>query len=223
MKKFILIFIAVFSITAINAQSYVTFFYDPINFGIVFSNHNMRMASEQQFINTTNKTNEAINRANENIAKFVVAKKKVHDALLNVNSLFKNAKQVKGIIKQFNAILESSDKLSKEIASAPEFAFLKVKYIDDILDQSIMLYKLVNDVAFAGGEKNIMMNYRERDALLRDISFRLHLINANINLMQKGIYYAKMDGFWKSANPFKKWINQDKRIIEGIIRKVKYI
>ncbi|MDO5664483.1 MAG: hypothetical protein Q4G63_04390 [Bacteroidia bacterium] len=181
------------------------------------------MASEMQFENITRKSNDYLNDANKNLAKFLVAKKKVHDALLNVNSAFKNSLQVKQIATQIGDIFKNIDGLRAEIASEPQYAVFVRNYINNLVYHSLALSEMVTKIALTGGENNILMNYQQRDELLRDVSVRLSLINANLSLMREHIYFAKADGFWKSINPFKDWIGQDRRIVGDIIRRSKYL
>lgn len=223
MKKliFLLCFIKISSL--MYSQNYVTLFYDRRNFAIVQENHLMRMTSEMQFENITRKSNDYFTDANKNLAKFLVAKKKVHDALLNVNSAFKNCLQVKQIAKQIDDIFKNIDGLRAEIALEPQYSVFVRSYINNLVYHSLALSEMVTNIALTGGENNILMNYQQRDALLRDVSSRLHIINANLSLMRQHIYFAKADGFWKSVNPFKDWIAQDRRIVGDIIRRSKYL
>ncbi|WP_208734385.1 hypothetical protein [Sphingobacterium siyangense] len=62
------------------------------------------------------------------------------------------------------------------------------------------------------------MDYEKRDHLMRKIILELKVIRALVFSMERSMYYAKINGVLKMANPYRNFINMDKRKADEIIR-----
>lgn len=190
-------------------------------FELLTANHAMRVVSEKQFQNDAKAMKSNLDKINENYLKVVAAKAVITEALFNVNSALKNAKSVQYIAEQVLQINKNAQDLIKICANNPEYTHLARKYVDNIIVQCAGLQADVSKLALSGAN-NIMMNYHERDGIIRDVSVRLSLINSNLTLITRSIKKAKSIGWLKGATPFGNWINQDRRIVEDIIRRSKF-
>lgn len=188
---------------------------------LLTANHAMRILSENQFQSDAKSMKSNLDKINENYLKIIAAKAVINEALFNVNSALKNAKSVQYIAEQIVEINKNTQNLINVCASNPEYTHLARKYVDNIIVQCTGLQTEISKLALSGAN-NIMMNYHERDGIIRDISVRLTLINSNLTLITRSIKKAKSVGWLKGATPFGNWINQDKRIVEDIIRRSKF-
>ena len=64
---------------------------------------------------------------------------------------------------------------------------------------------------------NVLMDYEKRDALLRKVILELKVMRALCYSMSKSIYWTKINGALKMANPYRSFINQDMRMADDIM------
>ena len=62
------------------------------------------------------------------------------------------------------------------------------------------------------------MDYQTRDQLLRHIVLELKVIRALVFSMERSMYYAKAGGLLNAINPYRTFINKDKRKADDILR-----
>lgn len=208
---------------SLNAQSPVTAVFDTKNLFQLQKNQEMRMLYQGFFNDLAKKTNSNYTKSETNLASFLIAKNRVYDALFNVNSLFRQGKHLQRVGELTVDIADELNLLSREITKSPEYAVFIKKYLQNTTYQLSGIVSEVSDIVLGDKRTGVMIDPHERDAILSSIEIKLKLISANLYLMRNQIQYAKIDGFWKNANPFKDWINQDKRMVEDIIRRSKYL
>lgn len=205
----------------VNAQWY-DLIYDSEHLNIINQNHAMRLLSEKQFQNSQSDMKKKLDKINENFLKVIAAKKMVEESLFNVNSGLKNARSVHNISDLVIDITKNISKLSSVCSKHPEYSFVSKKYIIYAVNEVTALQKEVTEFALSG-KKNIMMNYHQRDGVLRDVQIRLSLINSNLILSRRSIERAISLGFIKGATPFGDWISRDEYLVRNIINRSKYL
>lgn len=80
----------------------------------------------------------------------------------------------------------------------------------------------VSSFALRGGATNLM-DAGERAKLLNHIAAELRIIRGVAYGMHRAMYWAKMQGIWRSINPWQTWINTDVQIANDVIRQAKYL
>lgn len=182
----------------------------------------VRRVSAMVKSNNANRTLNSYNDMSSNHAAILIIQDRIENSLFNVNSALKNALAVKDIPEQIAAIYTELNVVMETCKNHPEFSFLGKKYLEYGAEQAIALNNEVQVFALSGSS-NIMMNYRERDEVIRDIRVRLGLIRANLQLVTITLNRAVKIGFLRAATPFGNWLNNDKILVNDIIRRSKYL
>jgi hypothetical protein len=63
----------------------------------------------------------------------------------------------------------------------------------------------------------------ERGKLLNHIASELHILRGIAYGMGRAMYWAKMNGIFRSLNPWSTWVNEDSRIANDVINNAKYL
>jgi len=160
---------------------------------------------------------EAINK---NFAKLIAARAQIYQSLVNVNEALKDGKTVVQMGQVLSDIVRERSELLQLVGRHPQFAPFAERQSREIVGQAI---GVLNDVSTyiigSGGE--LLMDHNARDEMLMAFSHRLRLLRGAIYGTRISIMWAVRHGLWKSLNPFQNWINQDKMIMEDIMRKQK--
>lgn len=214
--------ILLFLCVNLNSYSQYGTIFDATHLQLVMENNAMRTISEKQFQSTGKGMKDKLDKINQNYLKVVATKLIVEQSLCSVNSALLNAKSVQNIATQIEEITSNMEKLSTVCRDNPQYSYVGRKYIEYAVEQSLALQTEVTQFALSGS-KNIVMNYQQRDEVIRDIAMRLSLINANLILTRNSINRAVRLGFIKGASPFGDWINTDERMVQDIITRSKYL
>lgn len=205
-----------------NAQVYYQMYYDPEHFAAVTANQAMRMTSEGILTNQTKKIKENINDINTNVAKFVLVKDMVYRYLTEVNEALKDGKQMKYIVYLIDDIIQESQLVVNEVSDAPHYAVFALNSVESIRYQSLAIFSEISRLINKGGVE-AMMDNATRDEIITGICMRLRLMRGALFGIRNSIKWAKLRGFWTSLNPFRVWVNQDKLIINDILRSYNYV
>jgi hypothetical protein len=73
-----------------------------------------------------------------------------------------------------------------------------------------------------GGGSNLM-DSGERGKLLNHIASQMRILRGVSYGMQRAMYWARINGIFRSLNPWATWQNQDVRIANDIINNAKYL
>ncbi len=222
MKNYILLFFSCCAFFSAQGQSYVVLYYDTDHYASFVENHAMRITQEKILQNQTKAINDNMTQINDNMNKVILIKDMVYRYLTEVNEVLKDGRQIRYIISLVDNIIQESRGAINDVADAPEYLVFTTKSVNMLRLQSVALFSEITDLINRGGSE-VMMNNGTRDALLTEIIIRLRLIRGALYNMRSTIRWAKFDGFWKGANPFRTWINQDKLVINRIIRDYEYL
>lgn len=204
------------------AQYYYQMFYDPDHYASVTTNQLARMAAELVLTNQTDRIRDNVEAINKNMLKVAAAKQLVYDALVQVNGILKDGLETKFIAKLMAEIIGEAAAVTALAKDSPHLAVFAEERARAVKIQSVELFNELARFITKGGA-DAMMDYGKRDELLRNITNRLQLLRAEIQLMHQAMYWAKILGLWNSLNPFSDWINQDRSIINGILTNIKLI
>lgn len=198
---------------------------------IIFDREHAALNTENSLVRNLSASGQAKN-AKENLSAYnnmttshatiLIIQERIENSLFNVNSALKNALAVKDITEQIAQLYTELNIVMETCREYPEFSFLGRQYLEYGAEQAIALSNEVQTFALSGSG-NIMMNYRERDEVIRDIQVRIGLIRANLQLVTITLRRAAKIGFLKAATPFGNWLNNDKILVKDIIKRSKYL
>ncbi|MBW8323684.1 MAG: hypothetical protein K0M50_02865 [Prolixibacteraceae bacterium] len=221
MKALSLFIILSLSISLLSKGQYVTSYYDPKRIEKMSLNYISRILAEKSLSSETDTIKKNVEKISLNTTKLVAAKTIIYKSLVTVNEAIKDGKEIMYIGQAITDIIKLTGDILDIAKDNPELVLIATKTISTIKLQAIELYNEISKVITKEGSVEVMMDYNQRDELLRDISTRLSIIRGGLYAIYNGFYYAKMNGIWKSLNPFQSWVNQDKQIIDNILRNTK--
>lgn len=198
------------------------FYMDPKTFTAVTENQFMRLSYESMHISNTANIKEKMDNINTNVAKIVLIRNQIYNSLVNVNEALKSGKEMKFIIKIVKEISDECVELGKMAIGNPLYVAFAENCARNAMTQSISIFNDINQMILKEGG-GLLMDYNSRDFLLRNLTRRLQLLRAEIYMANQTIYYAKLNGFWNTLNPFKDIINSDRMIIKEIINRSKLL
>lgn len=198
------------------------FYMDPKTFTAVTENQFMRLSYESMHISNTANIKEKMDNINTNVAKIVLIRNQIYNSLVNVNEALKSGKEMKFIIKIVKGISDECVELGEMAVGNPLYVAFAESCARNAMTQSVSIFNDINQMILKEGG-GLLMDYNSRDFLLRNLTRRLQLLRAEIYMANQTIYYAKLNGFWNTLNPFKDIINSDRMIIKEIINRSKLL
>ncbi|WP_233164745.1 hypothetical protein [Pedobacter sp. ASV28] len=218
-----IIFIAMFlSVAGTSIALGQRIVFDRNHFSIVNENGAVRLGAENTHNSYLNTINSRLEDINLNIGAVVVVQTLIRNSLVQVNHALKSGIALTQIAEISGEIIRESNAMIS-IAQADPYLLL---FAEDVARQmksrGINLVSEVSGFVLREGN-NILMDYEKREALLRKITLELKVIRALCFSMAKSMYWAKMNGVLKTANPFRDFINQDLRISGEIIDNIKHL
>lgn len=211
----LLLFVAKISI----AQRVV---FDRAHFNIINENSAVRYSAELTHNQYLNKINNSLDDININVGSVVIAQNLIYNALANVNSALKNGLAVKDMAYIVADIINYSAQMIEMAKNEPYLLLFAEEMGRTTKGRAIALVNEVSGFVLKEGN-NILMDYNSRDLLLRKITQELQLLSGLTYGAWKAMYWAKVNGVFKTMNPFASFVNQDKSIVNDIIRKSKYL
>ncbi|MBW8323682.1 MAG: hypothetical protein K0M50_02855 [Prolixibacteraceae bacterium] len=174
-------------------------------------------------LDETNENLSAINRAQLAVAGTLVVandlQNKVLKGLNTVSGVVKDAITVKYIGETVQDIFDEIKETKDLVSDHPEFAVFAAKGASDFFVRATALAAEVTNV-LTSGETNLM-NAGDRYKLLNHIYLEVRVLRANAFQIKHSVKWAIRAGFWKSLSPFKTWVNQDRMIMDEIMKNVK--
>jgi hypothetical protein len=196
--------------------------FDSRHFGVVNENFAVRSAAEMTHNEFLDRINASLKQINLNCATVVAAQSIIYEGLSNVNSALKEGLMVKNMAAVCGDILNYSTQIAELAKSEPYLLLFAEEMYREMNSRALRLFSEVSGFVLKGGG-DILMDYAARDALLRKINTELHILCGLTYGAWKAMYYAKIKGVFSSLNPFASFINQDRSMVEDIIRNAKYL
>ena len=217
MKTQLIILLFVCFSTLAFGQSYVTVIYDAKHLAIVNENGAVRLVSEQTHNNMLGNIRRHIDDINVNLSSVVLVQNMIHRSLTQVDRALKSGRSVLHIGRLVQDIASHSTKMLETAKGEPWLLLFAEDVARQLKDRGINLAAEVSDFVLQEG-KNVLMDYEKRDHIMRKIILELKVIRALVFSMERSMYYAKVGGVLKMANPYRNFINMDKRKADEIIR-----
>ncbi|MBD1424040.1 hypothetical protein [Sphingobacterium arenae] len=198
-------------------QSYVTIIYDAKHLAIVNENGAVRLVSEQAHNNMLGNIRGRIDDINVNLSSVVLVQQMIHRALTEVDEALKSGRSALHIARLVQDIGSHSAKMLETAKGEPWLLLFAEDVALQLKNRGMQLAADVSGFVLQEG-KNVLMDYEKRDQLMRKIILELKVIRALVFSMERSMYWAKINGALKTANPYRNFINMDKRKADEIIR-----
>ncbi|RFZ91083.1 hypothetical protein D0C36_19260 [Mucilaginibacter conchicola] len=180
--------------------------------------------------------NGQLNTTNERLSLIQKEQLAVSGQLLVINDLqnriYTGLSEVAGVISSLNTIREIADcgsDIAKDVGSAmqiarsnPALLLFAEQGARDFQARAAMLATDVSAFVLKGGSKNLM-DSGERGKLLNHIAEQLRILRGIAYGMNRAMYWAKLNGLFRSLNPWSEWQNNDARIANEVITNAKYL
>lgn len=147
---------------------------------------------------------------------------RIYQGLSQVAAVINNLSTIKEIAECGSDIIsdvESSVKLAK---SDPVLLLFAEQGARDFETRAAMLAADVSAFVLKGGTGNLM-DSGERAKLLNHIADEMRILRGIAYGMGRAMYWARINGIFRSLNPWAEWQNQDVRIANDVLTNAKYL
>ena len=161
------------------------------------------------------KQNDWYKKAEIKMAQVLLVHEQIYQALYNVNSLFKNAKQLQQISRDLMICKQNTLKaVSLGIKKTPYSVWMKKYFLYDLSLRINELRKIFSDAL----NKKLLMDAYDREMLLDNVNFKIQMINMSALNIINIIKYNESRAYIYSIPIFGDYIEQDKMIVEQIMQ-----
>lgn len=192
--------------------------FDKNHFDIVNQNAAVRLAAENTHNSYLNTINNRLGDININLSSVILVQDMILRSLRKVDGALKSAIAVQQIGELCSEIYVESTEMVEMARENPALLLFAEDVSIQLKDRGIRLLSEVSSFVLKEGE-NVLMDFDKRDGLLKKIALELRVIRALVFSIKKQMYWAKINGILKTANPFRGFINQDKWLVDELIRK----
>lgn len=178
-------------------------------------NQKTRVAAIDNVKDMYEKQNDWYKKAEIKMAQVLLVHEQIYQALYNVNSLFKNAKQLQQISRDLMICKQNTLKaVSLGIKKTPYSVWMKKYFLYDLASRIDELRKIFSDAL----NKELLMDAYDREMLLDNVNFKIQMINMSALNIISIIKYNESRAYIYSIPIFGDYIEQDKMIVEQIMQ-----
>ena len=186
------------------------------------TNHGVRMASEQAFLDSYEKQKEMYDDIKNKTAQVIAIQEYIYQQLKNVNSALSQSKKLVYLYQYMGKITANSNKMLNLSAQHPEYAVLVSKYYVEIGKQAVKLkQEVMQDIL--NEDKDFLIDAMDREMLIEKVFNRVRNINGNILYIILRLENAKKIPYLYQVPVLRNYVNIDKAIVGEIIQKYRYI
>ena len=186
------------------------------------TNHGVRMASEQAFLDSYEKQKEMYDDIKNKTAQVIAIQEYIYQQLKNVNSALSQSKELVYFYQYMGKIATNSNKMLDLSAQHPEYAVLVSKYYVEIGKQAVKLkQEVMQDIL--NEDKDFLIDAMDREMLIEKVFNRVRNINGNILYIILRLENAKKIPYLYQVPVLRNYVNIDKAIVGEIIQKYRYI
>ena len=186
------------------------------------TNHGVRMASEQAFLDSYEKQKEMYDDIKNKTAQVIAIQEYIYQQLKNVNSALSQSKKLVYFYQYMGKIATNSNKMLDLSAQHPEYAVLVSKYYVEIGKQAVKLkQEVMQDIL--NEDKDFLIDAMDREMLIEKVFTRVRNINGNILYIILRLENAKKIPYLYQVPVLRNYVNIDKAIAGEIIQKYRYI
>lgn len=177
-------------------------------------------------LNTTNNKLDLIQKGQLAVSSQLVVvnnlQNKIYQGLSQVASIISNLTTIKEIAECGVDIVKDVESSAKLAQSNPVLLLFAEQGARDFQTRATMLAADVSAFVLKGGTNNLM-DSGERGKLLNHIATEMRILRGIAYGMNRAMYWAKIDGIFRSLNPWAEWQNQDVRIANDVLTNAKYL
>src|ERR1700761_1316160 len=148
------------------------------------------------------------------------------------SNIYKGLSQVASVISNLTTIKEIAEcgvdivndvEASLTLArSNPVLLLFAQKSAQDFETRATTLAADVSAFVLKGGSNNLM-DSGERGKLLNHIASEMRILRGIAYGMDRAMYWAQMNGIFRSLNPWATWQNEDVRIANEVVNNARYL
>jgi len=218
MKKFILLLL-VFCAKQTFAQEIVV---DPATSAAIAVNTGM-MNSQ---LNATNNKLDLIQKGQLAVSGQLTVinslQSRIYNGLSQVASVLNNLNTIKEIAECGSDIITDVESSVRIARSNPVLLLFAEQGARDFQTRAVTLAADVSSFVLKGGNSNLM-DSGERGKLLNHIAGEMRILRGIAYGMNRAMYWARMNGVFRSLNPWAEWQNEDVRIANDVLTNARYL
>lgn len=177
-------------------------------------------------LNTTNTKLDLIQKGQMAVSSQLVVvnnlQNKIYQGLSQVASIISNLTTIKEIAECGVDIVTDVQSSVKLAQSNPVLLLFAEQGARDFQTRATALAADVSAFVLKGGTNNLM-DSGERGKLLNHIATEMRVLRGIAYGMNRAMYWAKIEGIFRSLNPWAEWQNQDVRIANDVLTNAKYL
>jgi len=190
--------------------------FDRNHFNIVNENGAVRLGAENTHNSYLNTINSRLDDININISSVAMVQGLILYSLTQVNQALKSGLAVQQISRLSLEIIKDSNELIEMAKDQPYLLFFAEEVARQMKNRGLKVVNEVSDFILKEGN-NVLMDFEKRDALLQKIVIELKVMRTLVYSLKRSMYWAKINGVWRTLNPYRSFINQDKRLVDDIL------
>ena len=215
MKKQLLIGLFLFITGSLKTYAQ-TIIFDAQHFAIVNENGLTREAAENTHQNSLSKIKQDLDNINLNVSSVVLVQDMIHQSLATVDGTLKDGLAIKQVAEIIGDITTQCSQITNLAKADPLLLLFAQQNAEQMKTRGINLVSEVSSFILKEGD-NVLMDYEKRDFLLRKVILDLQVMRALSYSIYKTMYFAKLNGVIKSADPFQGFINQDTHLADQLL------
>ena len=176
-------------------------------------------------LNTTNNRLDLIQKGQLAVTGQLVIvndlQNKIYQGLSQVASVINNLTTIKEIAECGTDIISDVEASVKLAKSDPVLLLFAEQGARDFETRAATLAADVSAFVLKGG--NNLMDSGERGKMLNHIADEMRILRGIAYGMDRAMYWAKINGIFRSLNPWAEWQNQDVRIANDVLTNAKYL
>jgi hypothetical protein len=176
-------------------------------------------------LNTTNNKLDLIQKGQLAVTGQLVIvndlQNKIYQGLSQVASVINNLATIKEIAECGTDIISDVEASVKLAKSDPVLLLFAEQGARDFKTRATTLAADVSAFVLKGG--NNLMDSGERGKMLNHIADEMRILRGVAYGMDRAMYWAKINGIFRSLNPWAEWQNQDVRIANDVLTNAKYL
>lgn len=177
-------------------------------------------------LNTTNNKLDLIQKGQLAVSTQLLAvnslQTKIYNGLSQVASVINNLTTIKEIADCGSDIVSDVEASVRLAKSNPVLLLFAEQGARDFETRAATLASDVSAFVLKGGSGNLM-DSGERGRLLNHIAEEMRILRGIAYGMERSMYWARMNGIFRSLNPWAEWQNQDVRIANDVLTNAKYL
>ena len=196
--------------------------FDSKHYAIITENSLVRTSASLGHQSYLEKIKNSLNHIHLNAASVLTSQELIYAGLSNVNGVLRNGLMLQRMYGTCDQILLYSTAVVEMGRKEPYLLLFAEDMAREVALRSGRLITEVSSFVLKQG-KNVLMDYSARDELMKRISDELHIISGLCYGAWRAMYWTSQRGIIRALNPFAGFINSDKRMVEDILLKAKYL